>query len=48
MKDLDLTTMKKGAKKLVELRFFNFRASSCEQKSPIKTMKLVKIKSLKT
>ena len=48
MKDLDLTTMKKGAKKLVGTKDFStFRASSCRAKSPIKTMKLVKIKSSK-
>ena len=48
MKELDLTTMKKAAKKLVGTKDFStFRASSCRAKSPIKTMKLVKIKSLK-
>ena len=48
MKELDLTTMKKAAKKLVGTKDFStFRASSCKAKSPIKTMKLVKIKSLK-
>ena len=48
MKELDLTTMKKAAKKLVGTKNFStFRASSCRAKSPIKTMKLVKIKSLK-
>ena len=40
--------MKKGAKKLIGTNDFStFRASSCRAKSPIKTMKLVKIKSLK-
>ena len=40
--------MKKAAKKLVGTKDFStFRASSCRAKSPIKTMKLVKIKSLK-
>ena len=40
--------MKKGAKKLVGTKDFStFRASSCRAKSPIKTMKLVKIKSSK-
>ena len=40
--------MKKGAKKLVGTKDFStFRASSCRAKSPIKTMKLVKIKSHK-
>ena len=45
MKKLDLVAMKKGAKKLVGTKDFStFRASSCRAKSPIKTMKLVKIK----
>ena len=48
MKKLDLVVMKKGAKKLVGTKDFStFRASSCRAKSPIKTMKLVKIKSSK-
>ena len=48
MKKLDLVAMKKGAKKLVGTKDFStFRASSCRAKSPIKTMKLVKIKSFK-
>ena len=48
MKELDLDLMKKGAKKLTGTRDFStFRSSSCNAKSPIKTMKLVKIKSLK-
>jgi tRNA pseudouridine38-40 synthase len=48
MKELDLDLMKKGAKKLTGTKDFStFRASSCNAKSPIKTMKLVKIKSLK-
>ncbi len=48
MKELDLVAMKKGAKKLVGTKDFStFRASSCKAKSPIKTMKLVKIKSYK-
>ena len=46
MKELDLALMKKGAKKLVGTKDFStFRASSCRAKSPIKTMKLVKIRS---
>ena len=46
MKKLDLVIMKKGAKKLVGTKDFStFRASSCRAKSPIKTMKFVKIKS---
>ena len=48
MKELDLIAMKKGAKKLIGTKDFStFRASSCRAKSPIKTMKLVKIKSLR-
>ena len=48
MKKLDITAMKKGAKKLVGTKNFStFRASSCRAKSPIKTIKLVKIKSHK-
>ena len=45
MKKLDLESMKKGAKKLIGTKdFSSFRASSCRAKSPVKTMKLVKIK----
>ena len=48
MKELDLSLMKKGAQKLIGTKDFStFRASSCRAKSPIKTMKLVKIKHLK-
>ena len=48
MKELDVNLMRKGAKKLVGTKDFStFRASSCRAKSPIKTMKLVKIKSSK-
>ena len=44
---LDLEMMKKAAKKLVGTNDFStFRASSCRAKSPIKTMKSVKIKSI--
>tara|TARA_B100001057_G_scaffold482288_1_gene557386 strand:+ start:3244 stop:3984 length:741 start_codon:yes stop_codon:yes gene_type:complete len=47
MKELDLNIMKKGAKKLTGTKDFStFRASSCRAKSPIKTMKLVRIKTL--
>ena len=47
IKKLDLMIMKKGAKKLIGTKDFStFRASSCRAKSPIKTMQLVKIKSL--
>ena len=48
IKKLDLVLMKKGAKKLIGTKDFStFRASSCRAKSPIKTMKFVKIKSSK-
>ena len=48
MKKLDLKLMKKGAKKLIGTKDFStFRASSCRAKSPIKTMKLVKIRTYK-
>jgi tRNA pseudouridine38-40 synthase len=48
MKELDLDLMKKGAKKLIGTKDFStFRASTCRAKSPIKTMKLVKVKSSK-
>ena len=47
IKELDLDLMKKGAKKLIGTKDFStFRKSSCRAKSPIKTMKLVKIKYL--
>jgi len=43
---LDLEMMKKASKKLVGINDFStFRASSCRAKSPIKTMKSVRIKS---
>ena len=46
MNKLDLKIMEKAAKKLVGTNDFStFRASSCRAKSPIKTMKSVKIKS---
>lgn len=48
MKKLHVGLMKKGAKKLVGTKDFStYRASSCRAKSPIKTMKLVKIRSSK-
>ena len=47
MKELDLNLMKKGAKSLIGTKDFStFRASSCRAKSPVKTMKSVKIKFL--
>ena len=41
--------MKKGAKKLLGRKkdFSAFRSSSCNAKSPIRTMKSIKIKELK-
>ncbi|MDC6470181.1 tRNA pseudouridine(38-40) synthase TruA [Candidatus Pelagibacter sp. Uisw_099_02] len=48
IKELDISLMKKGAKKLLGTKDFStFRASSCNAKSPIRTMKLIKIKSNK-
>ena len=45
IKPLDLKTMKKAAKKLIGTKDFStFRASSCRAKSPIKTLRSVKIK----
>jgi len=45
---LDLKLIKKGAKKLVgTYDYSTFRASSCHAKSPIKTIKSIKIKSIK-
>ena len=42
---LNLTSMRKAAKKLVGTKDFScFRSSSCRAKSPIKTMKSVKIR----
>ena len=40
--------MKKGAKKLLGTKNFStFRSSGCNAKSPIRTMKSIKIKSIK-
>ena len=48
IKNLDLELMKKTAKKLIGTKDFStFRKSSCRAKSPIKTMKKVKIKCSK-
>ena len=45
IRQLNVGLMKKGAKKLIGTKDFStFRASSCRAKSPIKTMKSVKIK----
>ena len=44
IKNLDLELMKKGSKKLLGTKDFStFRASSCNAKSPIRTMKSIKI-----
>ena len=48
-KKLDVNLMKRGAKKLIGTKDFStFRSSSCNAKSPIRTMKSIKIKSSKT
>ena len=48
IKDLDIQLMKKGAKKLIGIKDFStFRSSSCNAKSPIRTMKSIKISSKK-
>ena len=47
-KKLDLQLMKKGAKKLLGTNDFStFRSSSCNAKSPIRTIKSIKIKEVK-
>ena len=47
-KILDVDLMKKGAKKLLGTNDYStFRSSSCHAKSPIRTIKSIKIKSLK-
>ena len=48
IKKLDINLMKKGAKKLLGTKNFStFRASSCNAKSPIRTMKSIKIRTVK-
>jgi len=45
IKKLDISLMKKGAKKLLGTKDFStFRSSSCNAKSPIRTIKSIKIK----
>jgi tRNA pseudouridine38-40 synthase len=45
---LDISLMKKGAKKLLGTKDFStFRSSSCNAKNPIRTMNSIKIKSIK-
>ena len=47
-KRLDLELIRKGAKKLIGTNDYStFRSSSCHAKSPIKTIKSIKVKSLK-
>ena len=48
IKKLDLPLMKRGAKKLIGTKDYStFRSSSCNAKSPIRTIKSIKIKSAK-
>jgi tRNA pseudouridine38-40 synthase len=48
IKELDISLMKKGAKKLLGTKDFStFRSSSCNAKSPIRTMKTINISSKK-
>ena len=48
IKELDIFLMKKGAKKLLGTKDFStFRSSSCNAKSSIRTMKSIKIKSIR-
>jgi len=48
IKELDVSLMKRGAKKFLGTKDFStFRSSSCNAKSPIRTMKSIKIKSIK-
>ena len=45
---LDINLLKKGAKKLLGTKDFStFRSSNCNAKSPIRTMKSIKIKSVR-
>jgi tRNA pseudouridine38-40 synthase len=48
IKNLDVSLMKRGAKKLLGTKDFStFRSSSCNAKSPIRTMKSIKIKLIR-
>ena len=48
IKALDISLMKQGAKKLLGTKDFStFRSSSCNAKSSIRTMKSIKIKSIR-
>ena len=47
IKKLDIKLMKRGAKKLIGTKNFStFRSSSCNAKSPVRTMRSIKIKSI--
>ena len=48
IKKLDISLMKKGANKLLGTKDFStFRSQGCNAKSPIRTMKAIKIKAMK-
>jgi tRNA pseudouridine38-40 synthase len=48
IKELDVSLMKKGAKKLLGTKDFStFRSSSCNAKSPIRTMTSIRIKTIR-
>ena len=48
IKKLDISLMEKGAKKLLGTKDFStFRSSSCNAKSPIRTIKSIRIKSIR-
>ena len=48
IKKLDINLMKKGANKLLGTKDFStYRSSSCNAKSPIRTMQSIKIKSIR-
>ena len=48
IKKLDIKLMKRGAKKLIGTKNFStFRSSSCNAKSPVRTMRSIKIKSIR-
>ena len=48
MKKLDLTSIRRGAEKLIGTKDFSaFRASGCNAKSPVKSIKSVKVKKSK-
>jgi tRNA pseudouridine38-40 synthase len=48
IKKLDISLMKKGAKKLLGTKDFStFRSSGCSAKSPIRTLKSIKIRAMR-